>query len=477
MSDSLHEDAAEDAVKDAAKDAAEDAAEDAAKDVPDTGGDAENVDTENVDTENVDTENVDAENVRLDIGGGPSAKKFTLGFPSPAAESSEKDPPLRARTFSLPPDDSPSRPLVADDDNTWRKLRGWYGTLKYICVVFEFFVQDLKETESSLGWWIIIISTLTSFVTLLTIDPFGIDDSHDTYYGWGKNLVISILTVVTTLLASWVKKKAYVQRIQDIDKRINKLERFLSKLDYQTRLALPQERSTEAQYAEFIKTNKDEYTELSIHSNLMSPGEFTYTVYLITRFHTPMVQNVWPWYDVLTGRPKKNFARNLLRTYESQYSWKAWLSTFLCCSWDHVDATNPLLLEDQMASLFWLDEEERFDYLRALPPIERAEVLSHLPPEGAATVDDNPWVKEQKRIMADRTATATVFATMTDEEIYAELSQDKTPAERLEFLSNLGDRQKTKALDVLSRMQIREQRMWKKREAEEEKNAESSCWK
>jgi hypothetical protein len=50
------------------------------------------------------------------------------------------------------------------------------------------------------------------------------------------------------------------------------------------------------------------------------------------------------------------------------------------------------------------------------------------------------------------------------------------PAERLEFLSNLGDRQKTKALDVLSRMQIREQRMWKKREAEEMSD-KSSCWK
>ena len=416
------------------------------------------------------------ENICLDVGGVPSAKKFSLDSPSPDAESSGQDPPLRARTFSLPPDDSASRPLVADDDNTWRKLRGWYGTLKYICVVFEFFVQDLKDTESSLGWWIIIISTTTSFITLLTIDPFGLDDSHDTYYGWGKNLFISILTVVTTLLASWVKKKAYVQRIQDIDKRINKLERFLSKLDYHTRLALPQERSTEAQYAEFIKENKDEYTELSIHSNLMSPGEFTYTVYLITRFHTPMVQNVWPWYDVLTGRPKKNFARNLIRTYESQYSWKAWLSTFLCCSWDHVDANNPLLLEDQMASLFWLDEEERFDYLRALPPIERAEVLSHLPPEGACMVDENPWVQEQKRIMADRTATATVFATMTDEEIYSELGQDKTPAERLEFLSNLGDRQKSKALDVLSRMQAREHQIWKKRKTEEDKSDQSSCW-
>ena len=416
-----------------------------------------------------------AENICLNIERLPKAQLFSLDSPL-IHDSPVRDIIPKAKKFHLPVADTSSTLIVADDDNTWRKLRGWYGTLKYICVVFGFFVQDLKDTESSLGWWIIIISSLTSFVTLVTVDPFNIDDSHDTYYGWGKNLFISMLTVTTTLIASWIKKKAYIQRIQDIDKRIHKLEIFLSKLDYQTRLALPQERSTEIQYAEFIKSNKDEYTDLSIHSNLMSPGEFTYTVYLITRFHTPMVLNVWPWYDSLTGRPKKNFARNLIRTYESQYSWRAWLSTVLCCSWDHVDETNPLLLEDQIESIFWLNEEERFDYLRALSPIERAEILSNMPANISNAVEDNVWVQEQKRVMAARTATTTIFATMTNEEIYSKLCHNKTPEERQKFLSTLQPKEKEKALDIFSRMQAQKLQEEKKYSAEENTRDESTSW-
>ena len=338
-------------------------------------------------------------------------------------------------------------------------MRGWHGTLQYISVVFQFFVQDLKDTESLLGWWIIIISSATSFITLLTAQPFGLEDSHDTYYGWGKNLLISVLTVVTTLIASWVKKKAYVQRIQDIDKRINKLEKFLSRLDYQTRLALPSERSTEAQYADFIMANKDEYTELSIHSNIISPREFTYTVYMITRFHTPMVTNVWPWYDVTTGRPRKNFARSLIRTYESQYNWKAWLSQFLCCGWDHLDATNPLLLEDQIERLFWLDEGERFDHLRALPPMERAEVVSNMPPD-----DRDRVARELEDIKIERAANKSMFATMTDEEIYNELSGERTPEERRAFLLGLSAKEREKAVDIFARTRVRKERERKREE-------------
>ena len=198
----------------------------------------------------------------------------------------------------------------------------------------------------------------------------------------------------------------------------------------------------------------------------MSPGEFT-ILYTSSHASIPLWCRMYGMTRLQVGR-RRTFAVTI-RTYESQYSWKAWLSTFLCCSWDHVDANNPLLLEDQMAGIFWLDEEERFDYLRALPPIERAEILSNLPLEGTNEVEENVWVKEQKRIMADRTATATVFATMTDEEIYSELGQDK-PEAKIEVFIYSGDKQKSKALDVVSRMQAREQRM-------EEMSEHSSCWR
>ena len=113
-------------------------------------------------------------------------------------------------------------------------------------------------------------STFTSFITLLTIEPFPLTDAHDTYYGWGKNLLISILTVITTLIASWVKKKAYVKRIQDVDKRIARLEKFIGKLDYHTRLASTERRDSYDKFIEETSLDIEFFDGRNITFNLIS---------------------------------------------------------------------------------------------------------------------------------------------------------------------------------------------------------------
>ena len=101
--------------------------------------------------------------------------------------------------------------------------------------------------------------------------------------------------------------------------------------------------------------------------------------------------------------------------------------------------------DDVRPPVVYADEEERFDYLRALPPIDRAEILSNMPTNVNNAVEENAWVQEQKRVMATRTATATIFATMTNEEIYAKMCHDNTPEERQKFLSTLQPKEKEKA--------------------------------
>ena len=236
----------------------------------------------------------------------------------------------------------PNAAQTNSDDNTWRKVRGWYGELNFYSKIFQFFVQDMKDTESQYGWWIIVISSITSFITLFSLEPFGLSITNDSYYSWAKNLVISLLTVFTTLIASWVKKMGYVKRIQDIDKRIARLEKFLGILDFQFRLVPIESRED---YLAFVTKHQEEHNELAVYSNLISPAEFSYTVYTITRFNTPIIRGTWPWYDATTMKPRKDFAYDIINTYESQYSWRAWLQTCLCCSWDHIDEYNPLLKE------------------------------------------------------------------------------------------------------------------------------------
>ena len=224
--------------------------------------------------------------------------------------------------------------------DNWYKVKGWYNELSFYSKVFQFFVEEIKETESRYGWWIILLSTLTSFITMLTVDPFDLSEQDIVYYTWGKNLIISVLSILTTLIAAWVKKKGYVKRIQAIDKRIGRLEKFTGLLDYQFRLVPREKRQG---YLEFITKMRDEHNELAIYSNIISPSEFTRTMYMITRYNAPLVNGSWPWYNTTTKIPREDFARNIIKSYESHYSCKAWCNSIFCCKDDSLK-NNPLLL-------------------------------------------------------------------------------------------------------------------------------------
>ena len=152
------------------------------------------------------------------------------------------------------------------------------------------------------------------------------------------------MTMITTLIATWVKKKGYVKRIQAIDKRIGRLEKFIGLLDYQFRLVPRENRSN---YLEFITKMRDEHNELSIYSNLISPSEFTRSMYVITKYNAPLVNGAWPWFDTTTQEPRPWFARNIIKTYEAQYSFKTWLCNIIRCTENSIDS-NPLLANDNI---------------------------------------------------------------------------------------------------------------------------------
>ena len=218
----------------------------------------------------------------------------------------------------------------------WEKILGWYNELNFYSRVFQFFGEHIKEKESMFGWWIILISSLSSFLTLLTIEPFNLTGYELEIYNWGKSVGLSSLSIGTTLIASWVKKKNYITRIQIIDKRVARLEKFLAALDYQARL-VPKENRDD--YFKFITKMKDEYNELSTYSNIIRPSEFSKTVYIITRYHAPTVRGMWPWYDTKTNKPRREFAQSIIRTYESQN----FLCRRICRSKKYIDKFNPLL--------------------------------------------------------------------------------------------------------------------------------------
>ena len=97
--------------------------------------------------------------------------------------------------------------------------REWFYKLLGISILLQFHANYLKDQESSLGWSIIVITSITSFITLLEFSTIGLSTENNNYYIWSRSLLISSLSVITTLLASWVKKKQFIKRIKEIDKK------------------------------------------------------------------------------------------------------------------------------------------------------------------------------------------------------------------------------------------------------------------
>jgi len=54
--------------------------------------------------------------------------------------------------------------------------------------------------------------------TLFKVDALNLSEGDTVHYEWGKSIFLFTLTITTKPIASWVKKKAFVKRIQEIEK-------------------------------------------------------------------------------------------------------------------------------------------------------------------------------------------------------------------------------------------------------------------
>lgn len=273
------------------------------------------------------TDEADTDNKRS-VGEVPVSSRAIL--PSQAAGEPIQRGPTAGRA-----DDA-----LYESPKQWNKIQNWFNELTFYSKVFQFFGEELKEQEASLGWWIIIISSFTSFITLFSPVPLELSDDGNMSYEWGKGLVLTSLSITTTLIAAWMKKEGYVRRIKEIDKRIGCLESFLSRLDYQIHLVPLQRR---ANYFKFITERRDEYTDLSIYTNLISPSELMHTVYKITRYNAPMVQGIWPWYDPVTKRTCPSFSRHILDTYDGSFGTRVMTCSLCGPNTPNSRSSNPLL--------------------------------------------------------------------------------------------------------------------------------------
>ena len=79
-----------------------------------------------------------------------------------------------------------------------------------------------------------LLSILTSEIVVelsAAVSLFQYHDDENGYVALASKIVLSLFTIFTTLIASWMKKQNYVERIAELDKYILNLQKLNQKYE------------------------------------------------------------------------------------------------------------------------------------------------------------------------------------------------------------------------------------------------------
>jgi len=213
--------------------------------------------------------------------------------------------------------------------------------LKYNRVINNFYYFNLKDKESFWSWAIIVISSFTGLVTL------GNNISDEPFYGYhtGIKILLTMCTSIITLIAAWIKKQQYVERINNVDRYLQKLNKLCEELDIQLILT-PVDRIP---YNKFREINLPLITEYLATNPLISPTEWKECVYQITKHYPEIIapdnideNKLWPWFGIserggIEYRPVTKFGEIVLATYGRMHRKSCHKKYLCCCFYKHDD--------------------------------------------------------------------------------------------------------------------------------------------
>ena len=95
----------------------------------------------------------------------------------------------------------------------------WRDTLEYSYVVNYYFMFHLKKRESGWSWVLIVLSSICSVLTIIHTDIVLLKS----FVSYG----LSFLAIMTSLIAAYIKKENYVERIKNMDRYTQKLGKYV----------------------------------------------------------------------------------------------------------------------------------------------------------------------------------------------------------------------------------------------------------
>lgn len=170
--------------------------------------------------------------------------------------------------------------------------------LKYNRIVSTFYLDNLRSREQRWSWMIIVISTLTSGLTVannVETVPF---DNYNTLV----NGALTVSSMSTSLIAAWIKKQMFIEKINEIDKYLLNINSLCEELEIQLSL-LNRDRKT---YEDFKKKFIPEITKFLTTNPMIPPSDWKACIREITLKYPELVDpdntednKLWPWYGDL----------------------------------------------------------------------------------------------------------------------------------------------------------------------------------
>tara|TARA_B100000686_G_C16763458_1_gene960261 strand:- start:187 stop:1551 length:1365 start_codon:yes stop_codon:yes gene_type:complete len=186
------------------------------------------------------------------------------------------------------------------DKNKWSTLTRYrfqrcLWKLKYNRIVSTFYLENLKRREGRWSWMIIVISTFTSGLTVAN----NVEDEPVDQYNTYVNASLTVSSMTVSLIAAWIKKQMFIERINETDKYLLNINALCEELEIQFAL-LNRDR---IKYDDFKKKYIPEITKYLTTNPMIPPNEWKSCIREITQKYPELVNpdntqenKLWPWF-------------------------------------------------------------------------------------------------------------------------------------------------------------------------------------
>lgn len=246
-------------------------------------------------------------------------------------------------------DDSASEEELEEEDEDGNIIHKWSRSkkhrfqkclwkLKYNRIIAQFYLDNLRKREDKLSWWIMIISTVTSGLTIAN----NVEEEPFDYFDILINSSLTVSSMVTSLIAAWIKKQKFVEKINEIDKYLIQLNILCEEIEVQF-LLLERDRIP---YDDFKKQYIPRITQYVASNPMIPPDQWKKCVKEITFRYPQLIEpdnneenKLWPWFGDLIEikdeegneryvRKPTKFMKYILK---KDQKWKHRCKTNCCC--------------------------------------------------------------------------------------------------------------------------------------------------